>query len=52
MRTIDPAIILAAMATIETPPPPPAPRGERRRSNGSRAVTTCKGSTFSGTLGA
>ncbi|HUQ01096.1 MAG TPA: hypothetical protein VM261_01315 [Kofleriaceae bacterium] len=49
MRTIDPAIILAAMATLETPPPPPAPRGERRRSNGTRAVST-KGSTFSGTL--
>lgn len=52
MRTIDPAIILAAMATIATPPPPPAPRGERRRSNGRRTFDTCQGSAFSGTLGA
>jgi hypothetical protein len=52
MRTIDPAIILAAMASIETPPPPPAPRGERRRSSDRRTLDTCKGSEFSGTLGA
>lgn len=35
MRTIDPAIILAAMATLETPPmqpfpPPAAPRSAMR----------------------
>jgi hypothetical protein len=50
MRTIDPSIILAAMATLETPPPPPAPRGEIRRSSGPRPGFTCKASEFSGVL--
>jgi hypothetical protein len=50
MRTIDPSIILAAMATLETPPPPPAPRGEIRRSNGTRLGYTCKASAISGVL--
>ena len=39
MRTIDPAIILAAMATIETQPLPPLPSGTARVPSRTRRTT-------------